>query len=73
MYHDEFKREEYSSTDQLFLDYKTLFHSFSTATCFSALKCLDSNGESYFQSVKGIWLAIFQARYSVYLIYPNCL
>ena len=59
------------SIDLMFLDGKAVLHIIDTATRFSAATFLDSHGETYGQSVDGIWLAFCMTWCTMYTGYPN--
>ncbi len=59
------------SIDLMFLDSKAVLHIVDTATRFSAATFLDSHGETYGQSVDGIWLAFCMTWCTMYTGYPN--
>lgn len=59
------------SLDLMLLNERAVLHVVDTATRFSAATFLDSNGESYGQSVEGLWLAFVQTWCTVYPGYPN--
>lgn len=67
------KIENRLSIYYMFLDGKGLLHTVGTATRISAATFLDSNGESYSQSVKGVWFAFVQTWSTVYPGYSYCL
>lgn len=61
------------SLDLMWLDSKAVLQIVDTATRFNAATFLDSNGETYGQSVEGVWFAFIQTWVTMYTGYPNCI
>lgn len=61
------------STDLMFFDVKAVLHIVDTTKRFLAATLLDSNRESYAQSVEDICLVFVQTWHTVYPGYPHCL
>lgn len=59
------------SIDLMFLDNCSVLHVVDTATRFSAATFLDKHGETYGQSVEGIWQALASCWFLIYTGYPN--
>jgi transposase InsO family protein len=59
------------SIDLMFIDGQAVLHIVDTATRFSAATFLDSHNGSFGQSVKGVWLALIETRFTLYTGYPN--
>lgn len=55
----------------MFLDGKAFLHVVDTSTHFSAATFRDAHGDSYGQSVNGVWLAFVMIRCTIYSGYPN--
>lgn len=59
------------SIDSVFLDWNSVLHIIDTHTRFSSATFLDSNGDSFGQSVEELWKAFVQAWLTMCTGYSN--